>query len=138
MSNTYDPTNEITSVRDRVRLLIGDTDTTVGKYVFDDVEIDVFVDLANDDPFRAASDALYSLAADASKHAVAIRVLAGDEIDKKSASDRLMRLAMQLATRSDQAPAQAVTTFENLSGDYIDETLGSRSTFDFDEQDGVE
>lgn len=60
MANSYDAT-DLTN-RNLVRLLINDTDTTEGKFIFNDEEIDGFLTLEGSDVRLAAAQALDTIA----------------------------------------------------------------------------
>lgn len=75
----YDPTTAV----GKVRLLIGDRDEDENKQVYRDVEIEVFIGMAEGDVLHAAIINLRAWAADAAKVAVAYKL--GDRsMDKKS------------------------------------------------------
>ncbi|MCA9774531.1 MAG: hypothetical protein KC466_19080 [Myxococcales bacterium] len=80
MAFTYDPATPA----GRVRLHLADTDA--GAFVFDDAEIDAFLDLAAGDVYRASALASLSVASDAARQARA--VAAGNlKIDREGVAD---------------------------------------------------
>lgn len=69
MATTYDTTTN----RGKVRLLVSDTDTSDA--IFDDAEIDVFLDLRGDDVHLAAATALRTIAGNEAQVLKRIRLL---------------------------------------------------------------
>lgn len=87
----------------KVRTYIGDTSSTY----FDDTEIGIFLEDADNDIFMASSYALRALAADASK--LAIICNEGDhERDARSVARELARRANEYAEVANSAPAYGV------------------------------
>lgn len=79
---TYDPTTPV----GKVRLLIGDRDEEESKQVYRDVEVEVFIGMAEGDVLHAAIINLRAWAADAAKVAVAYKL--GDRsMDKRSIAE---------------------------------------------------
>jgi len=86
-------TYSVSTDRGKVRLFCYDIDST--EYVFEDDEIDVFLELNNDSIWLAAANACRVLAVRASDDAFAVKVSTALEIDKKQVSRRYLELAKE-------------------------------------------
>ena len=87
MAFTYD----VSTDRGKVRLFVYDTDET--EYVFEDEEVDVFLELNNESIWLASANACRVLAVRAADDAFAVKVSTALEIDKKQVSRRFLELA---------------------------------------------
>ena len=130
MANTYTPATANDNDRNRVRLLIRDTNTTAGKYAFEDEEIDALLSINADDLYRAAAAACRALATDKAKTAIVTSLL-GDELDLKSVSDRYLRLAQEYERRSDNEPVSIVTQLTDEDLEFVD-SLTARDYYDYE------
>jgi len=110
MAFTYDSTTS----RGRVRLLVGDTDTAVAaNQIFEDAEIDAFLALADSDVWGAAAAACRSIAASASRSAIAWREL-HTSVDKKDVPKMFLELAAKYEARSREgAPWEEIDSMES-------------------------
>jgi hypothetical protein len=91
---------DVSTNRGKVRLLIGDT----GGIIFSDDYIDSFLEQRNDDVYLASALALRSIAASAALVAKLERSL-NITIDRKSVPLRLLEVAAQYETMTEDAPA---------------------------------
>lgn len=96
MAATYDTTTD----RGKVRLLISDTDTTDA--IFDDAEIDVFLDLRGDDVHLAAATALRAIAGNEAQVLKRIRLLDLD-LNGPAVAQSLRELADTYEREADDA-----------------------------------
>lgn len=131
MANTYSLDTVLESTRNQVRLLILDTNTSVGLFAFHDEEIDVFLALNEGDVYLAAGAACRAMATDKAKTAIAASLL-GDEVDLKSVSDRYLRLAQEFERKAGSEPTFVVTQFGDDDIEHVD-GLTARDAFDFEE-----
>lgn len=94
MSKTYDLAQLSTSTTYQLALMLGDTSTVSGKYLFEDEELALFIAEAGGDIKLAAARACRSVAMRAAKGALSVTVF-GASWDKKSISDRYLRMAQE-------------------------------------------
>jgi len=121
---TYTTTNP--STRDKLRLKIGDTNTS--HPIFEDEELDMI--LADDsEVLLAAASACRIIAASASRQAVALS-LPGVTISKTSVPDKFLAMAESFEA---QAEARADSTSSNLYTDDAEfyDAITGRSSVDF-------
>lgn len=106
-SFTFDPDTK----RGQVRLLIADTNVgDADRRIFSDAEIDAFLSLESEDVYGAAATACRSIAASASKSAIAWRALER-RFDKKQVPNHYRELAQDYERRSvEGAPAEEVAS----------------------------
>lgn len=103
MAFTYD----VSTDRGKVRLLLADTDSN--DYIWEDAEIDAFLNLASDSVYGAAALALRSLAADKGKHPGLVRLFREADIDMREAITRCLQLAESYEEKA-RASAEAQVT----------------------------
>lgn len=96
MAATYDTTTK----RGKVRLLTSDTDTS--DPIFDDAEIDVFLDLRGDDVHLAAATALRTIAGNEAQVLKRIRLLDLD-LNGPAVAQSLRELADTYEREADEA-----------------------------------
>lgn len=124
MSFTFDPTTD----RGRVRLLVADTDQSdPDTQIFEDGEIDAFLSLGNNEVFEAAALACESVAASASRSAIAWRALGQQRIDKRDVPEHYRALADRYREKARSVPAEEIDAMQyNLDafGDQIGEFVG--------------
>lgn len=107
MAFTYDPSTD----RGKVRRNIGDKDTSNSdNQMFDDSEIDSFLDSANQDVQLATAYALRAMAADPSLRAIKYRMMSTDgfEIDKTQMAAELRESAKDWERRAEQGPVEEI------------------------------
>lgn len=107
--------------RGKVRLLIGDTDTsTSDNQIFEDSEIDAFLSLESSDVYQAAAAACRAIAGNTSRSAVAYRALQGAEsIDKRDVPGHYRDLSDQYEERAKRrAPTEEVDSMDYRLGDF--------------------
>lgn len=132
MGNTYSASNLATVDRDRLRLLIGDTNTTAGKFIFDDLEVDEFL-RQQSDLYSAAALACRSIVANQAKFAIAVTLLGGGyQVDRTAISKRFLELAEKFEQRAEAEPFSARTQWEDGDATYID-SLSGRTRYDFED-----
>lgn len=138
MSFTYDPGSG--NNRDRVRMLVGDTDrTNRSNQIFEDEEIDDVLDWAPDDGdtdrqkvFRAAAVCARSIATSTAKSAIAWRALER-RVDRKKVPEMYLKMAREFEGKADKAGmvpdehigsvAQGIDRFGREDVDYVGEDL---------------
>lgn len=100
------------AARDKVRALIGDTTST--SYVFEDAELDIFLDLVDDEPQVAAAMALRTLAADRAKMALRYRLNGSSmEVDKTTIARQLLEAAAAMEKRATSVPFEYESVLEH-------------------------
>lgn len=89
MAFTFDPT----TTRGKVRLLLGDTNTSeIPKQIFSDAEIDAFLSLENNEVYVAAAAGAESIAANKAKSAIMWEAL-DEELDMRDVPKHYLALA---------------------------------------------
>ena len=106
MAFTYD----VDTDRGKVRLFIYDIDET--EYVFEDNEVDVFLEMNNQSIWLASANACRVLAVKASDQAFAVKVSTALEIDKKQVSRRFMEMAKEYDSKA--------ATSEEMIWEFVD------------------
>lgn len=116
MAFTYDTTTS----RGRVRLKIGDTDTSDStKQIFDDDEIDAFLAMENNEVLGAAAAACESLASATARSAVMYRAVRLLEIDRRQMPQHFRALAEQFRKQmNEQTPSEHIDSFDHVIGDF--------------------
>jgi len=115
MTFTYNPSTGGTIVtRDKVRMLIGDTNTTSSSMqVFNDAELDMF---SSDDVFLWAGKAMMAIASSASRLAVLIRSGGGDAtVDRTKAAKECREQAQVFFQRSETEPCATEVALEDVT-----------------------
>ena len=108
----------------RVRLRIADTSATA--YVFEDAELQSFLDMEEADERLGAALALRTLAADAAKRAVWYQLHANSIwMDRRSISQHLLAVADKLESRALSAPYE----YESILDAVIDYAGIDRSQY---------
>jgi hypothetical protein len=119
MSYTYN----LSTARGQVRLFVMDhTDVKVPvrgeHYVFNDEEIDVFLDLNSEDVWAAASDACMALSADEIAGALRLK-LSGFDIDRSKVPEYWQRLAERYTEKSKAGDiVEYVDSFDDEVSDF--------------------
>lgn len=127
MPFTYDATTN----RGKVRLLLGDTDTTdATKQIFDDAEIDAFLALEDNDIRRAVAAGCESLAASSARSAVRYKAEKLFEIDRKDIPAYFSKLAAMHRKNSVDLPFEELDSFDytvgglgTQMGEFVGDTL---------------
>lgn len=116
MTFTLDPSTD----RGRVRLLVGDTDTsTTANQIFRDAEIDSFLALESNDVYAAAAAAASSIASSQARQAIVWRAMGRDlEIDKRDIPKRFAELADSYRKRSQAAPSEEIDSLDYQVTDF--------------------
>ena len=133
---TYDVDNIATDVVASMRATLGDTDVADGgvRAVWNDQELAFYHAQHGGDLLIAAAMACRAAAVSASKIATAIDVLGGAaSVDRKSVSDRYLRLADAFERRSEADVFSVMTQYVDGDVDYIDDALTSRNQFEFED-----
>jgi len=94
MAFTLDPTTD----RGKVRLLVFDTDST--SYIFEDTEIDAFLEQNSDSVWLAAADGCRSLVAKYAVTGFILKIPGAIELDKKAIPSYFLKLAVSYEQRS--------------------------------------
>ncbi len=128
MSKTYDLAQLSTSTTYQLALMLGDTSTVAGKYLFEDEELAWFIAEAGGDLRLAAARACRALATNASKVAIAVTVL-GTSWDKKSISDRYLRMAQEFERSAADEPYSTRTQWTDGDVDFA-KTLTNETRFE--------
>ncbi len=115
MAFTYDPT----TLRGKVRLLLGDTDTESTKnQIFTDADIDAFLSLENDEVYAAAAAGAESIAASKARSAIAWEAL-DTELDMRDVPKWYKALAKDWRARAESGePWEEVDTLDYLIGPF--------------------
>jgi len=106
MAFTYD----VSTDRGKVRLFVYDIDEN--DYVFEDNEVDVFLEMNNQSIWLASANACRVLAVKASDDAFAVKVSTALEIDKKQVSRRFMEMANEYDSKA--------ATSEEMIWEFVD------------------
>lgn len=115
MAFSYDPT----TARGRVRLLVADTNTAdATKQIFTDDEVDAFLALEDQEVYGAAAAACSSIAASASKSALAYRAL-DLSLDKTQIPAHFRGLAEDYRQRVGMTPVEYID-----SADFVIDSAG--------------
>lgn len=126
MAFTYDSTTD----RGRVRLLVGDTDTSDStKQIFTDAEIDAFLALESSEVYAAAAAACESLAATSARSAIRYKAEKLLDIDRKDVPEHFRALAEKYRERSTTAPAEEIDSMDYAVGAFggdMSEYVGDR------------
>ena len=119
MPATYDPTTD----RGKVRLLIPDSDVTAGVVVFQDADIDAFLELEGDNVRRAAAQALDTIAASEALVQKVIKTM-DVQTDGAKLAEALMKRAKALR---DQAAGLDVDEDDQFAvAEFADPVFGQR------------
>jgi hypothetical protein len=105
MSFTYDTTNP--EIRDKLRLQIGDTDAS--SYIFEDEELDIFLNVNNNQLMLAVAAAARAVAFNKAKMALAWQVHRDLKIDKKDLYKAYLEIARSAEERYMQVGDQTDT-----------------------------
>lgn len=114
MAFSYNPDNA--TERDKLRLVLGDTDGD--DYVFEDSELDIFLNLEGSNLNMAASRACRAIAVNKSKQAMAITLVSGLSIDRISMPDLFLRLAEKFESADLNIPKEYMDSFAVEISDY--------------------
>ena len=106
---TFSYTTSSPTVRDKVRLLIGDTNASL--YVFEDGELDMLLALDANDPTLAAARALRIIAADEAKLVTRFSVN-GTTVDRAGKVKDLLASAEALEKMATTAPFELESVLE--------------------------
>ena len=105
MAFTYDTG----TARGKVRLLIGDTNTSDStKQIFDDAEIDAFLSLGDNEVYAACAAACRSLATAAAGSSLVMKAEKLLELDRKSVSVHFRLLIAEFERKSNAAPVEEI------------------------------
>ena len=117
MSFTYDATNP-TSNRDRVRLLIGDTNVLGAGYVFEDEELDAYLSMPTieNDVIPAAVLAVRTLALNQAKQSLYYSIN-GLTMDRRRVAPTLLEVADRLEKMAEAAPWEYESILDHLISD---------------------
>ena len=104
-TKTYDPATLSTNQVHKLALVLGDTATIAGQYLWFDEELQAFLDLNGSDLYLAAADACRAAATSHAKIAVAISVLGSDvNVDRTAVAREFRMMSEIFATRSTEEP----------------------------------
>ena len=128
---TYDATQLSTNTTYQLALMLGDTSVEAGAYMFEDEELAYFLTANGSSLNLAAGQACRAASCSASKIAIAATVL-GTSWDKKSISDRFLRLAQEFERRDENEPFSVRSVMSDGDNEF-EETLTGRSSFNFED-----
>lgn len=131
MSKTYDLAQLSTSTTYQLALMLGDTSTIAGRYIFEDEELALFVSEAGGDVKLAAARACRSVAMRATKGAISATFF-GASWDKKSISDRYLRMAQEFERSAADEPYSTRTQWTDGDVDFA-KTLTNETQFDYED-----
>lgn len=130
MTFTYTPKDNpgaTVNDRDKVRFLIGDTDSTL--YIFEDEELDMF----SADVYTWAGDAMMAIASDNSKIATMCSIGNRDFVsDRKSVAKECREQANKFYEKAKTEPYATEVELEDPLQDHLDDLDDSRYNFDLD------
>ena len=136
MTKSYDVSLLATDATYQLALMLGDTKTTAGQYLFEDEELDWFLTQEGSDVYMAAAVACRAIATSQAKLAVAINVLGGAyQIDRKQVADRYLRLAQDYESKARSVPFSVRKQWADGDESYVKTSLSNHLAFDFEDSE---